>query len=169
MVSTNKKKYIRHLIEFVLVATVAVYILPAAKQAFFPTQMDRLEKILRNSTLEGYHLAVDRKDDLEIILTVFDGGKSISARIYRDVLRELDPVGDSRAFFTHAINRNADKVFYLSRILMETDEDFKKLKRLEVTICGHIKNQSGNVRYNGHEPIYECEVPIQKITTSARE
>ncbi len=66
-------------------------------------------------------------------------------------------------------NENSEQVVYLSRARMETDEDLKKLHRIEVSVCGRIKNQTGKVRYDGHEPIYECEVPIQKITALAAE
>jgi len=166
--SSETKAYLRKFIEFILVASVAVFIIPAAKRAFFPNQMDRLEGALRDFRMEGYHVAVDRKDDLEIILTVFDGGKSITAQIYRDVVRELDPTGDRRIFSTHAINRNSGNHFFLSKVILETDEEVKKLHRIEVSVCGRIKDQTGNVKYDGHEPIYECEVPIQKITASAK-
>lgn len=144
-----------------------IYFYPVLKNALFPTQMTRLEKMLRNSPMQEYQLSVDRKSELEIVLTVYDGDKSITAQIYRDVLRELEPDSDRRRFFTHAINPNSGQVVYLSRVLMETDLDIKKLQRLEVSVCGRIKNQTGNVKYDGHEPIYECEVPVQRITATA--
>jgi hypothetical protein len=169
MTKTDKQKMIHQVFDLFLVIIVVAYIVPAAKDALFPTQMTRLEKMLRNSSMQGYKLAIDRKSASEIVLTAFDGDKSITGQIYRDVLRELEPVGDRRVFFTHAINDNAEQVVYLSRVLMETDADLKKLQRLEVTVCGRIRNQTGNVHYDGHEPIYECEVPVRKIIASAVE
>lgn len=169
MISSEMKTNLRKLFEFILIAIVAVYVVPIAKRALFPSQMDLLENALRDTSFKEYHVAVDRKDDLEIILTVFDGAKSVTAQIYRDVLREIDPVGDRRFFYTHAINRNSEKFFFLSRVILEADEDVRQLQRLEVTVCDRIKDQTGNVKYDGHEPIYECVVPIQKITAFAVE
>jgi len=51
--------------------------------------------------------------------------------------------------------------------LIETDKELKRVKHLEVTVCDRIKDQTGQVRYNGHEPVYECEVPIQEIKCTA--
>jgi len=158
----------RRLFDFILVATVAVYIIPVAKQTLYPTQMARLEKMLRNSSMSRCRLSVDGNREYEIVLTAYDGGKSITAQIYRDVLRELEPVDGNRIFFSHAINDNSNQVVYLSRVRLETDPDLKELRHLEISVCGRIKDQTGNVKYDGHEPIYECEVPIQKITASAK-
>lgn len=152
---------------YFIVALCIIFFYPELKKAVFPTQIMRLEKMLRNSSMQEYLLSVDRKSELEIVLTVYDGDKSITAQIYRDVLRELEPDGDRRRFFTHAINHSSEQVVYLSRVLMETDPDIKKLARLEVSVCGRIKNQTGNVKYDGHEPIYECDVPVQRIITTA--
>ena len=169
MTIAGKKNTFRKIIELILVVTVVAYLVPAVKGSLFPAQMDRVEKMLRNATMQGCHLAVDRKSKSEIVLTVYDGDMSISVQIYRDVMHELEPENNYRIFFAHAINDNSEKVVYLSRARMETDEDLKKLNRLEVTVCGRIKDQTGNVKYDGHEPIYECEVPIQKITAFAAE
>ena len=116
MTTAGKQRLTHQVFDLFLIILVVIYVIPAAKHALFPTQMTRIEKMLRNSKLKRYHLAVDRKDELEIILTAFDGGESVSAHIYRDVLRELDPTGDSRVFFANAINRNSDEVFYLTRV-----------------------------------------------------
>jgi hypothetical protein len=159
-------KISRFVSNFIVVFCI-IYFYPVLKNTLFPTQMTRIEKMLRNSSMQDYQLSVDRKSEFQIVLTVFDGDKSITARIYRDVLRELEPAGNRRLFFTHTVNRNSEKVAYLSRVLMETDPDLKKLERLEVSVCGRIKNQTGNVKYDGHEPIYECEVPVQRIIATA--
>ncbi len=164
-----KKNPIRWVVELLLILTFVGYVVPDVKHAFFPNQMTRLEKMLRQSTMDGYHLAVDRQSESKIILTVFTGARSITTEIYRDVIRELEPTGDSRIFFTHAINRNADGVFYLSRTRIEADADLKQVRRLEVSVCDRIKSQDGRVRYDGHEPIYECEVPVQEIICLATE
>lgn len=169
MNTVSKKTIFRQVFELILIVTVVVYIIPAVKDTIFPTKMDRFEKMLRKASMQGYRLAVDRKSKSEIVLTVYDGDNSITVQIYRDVLREIEPVNRFRIFFSHAINDNSEQVVYLSRVRMETDEDLKTLHRLEVTVCGRIQDQTGKVSYDDHEPIYECEVPIQKITTSARE
>ncbi len=163
-----KKNTFRQIIELIFVITVVAYLIPAVKGAVFPTRMDKVENMLRNAALQGYRLSVDRKSKSEIVLTVYDGGKSATVQIYRDVMHELEPVDSHRIFFAHAINDNSKDVVYLSRTRMVTDKDFKKLLHLEVTVCGRIKDQTGNVGYEGHEPIYECEVPIQKISASAK-
>jgi hypothetical protein len=167
MTDSGKLHFVHQVLDLLLIIIVVIYVIPAAKNTLFPTQMTRIENMLRNSTLKGYHIAVDRKDDLEFILTVFDGGKSITAQIYRDVLRELDPVEGRRVFISHAINRNADKAFYISNVRLETDSDLKHLRRLEISVCDRIKDQSGKVEYDNDKPIYECEVPIKRITASA--
>ncbi len=152
-----------------LIVLLLIYFYPVVKNKLFPTQMTRLENMLRQSTMDGYHLAVDRQSESKIILTVFTGARSITTEIYRDVILELEATGDSRIFFTHAINRNADGVFYLSRTRIEADPDLKKVRRLEVSVCDRIKSQDGRVRYDGHEPIYECEVPLQEAICMAAE
>ena len=169
MAIAGKKNTIRQIIELVLVVIVVAYLIPAVKGSIFPAQMDKVEKMLRNASMKGCQLAVDRRSKSEIVLTVYDGDKSVSVQIYKDVIRELEPENNYRVFFTHAINDNSEKVVYLTRARIETDEDLKKLHHLEVTVCGRIKDQTGNVKYDGHEPIYECEVPIQKITAFAAE
>jgi hypothetical protein len=169
MSTPGKKNPIRWLIELLIVVTVAAYAAPTIKHALFPDQMTRLEKMLRQSTMAGYNLAVDRKHEREIILTVYNGAQSITTEIYKGVVSELEPEGDSRIFFTHAINRNADGVFYLSRTRIEADPDLKKVRLLEMTVCDRIKDQTGRVPYDGHEPIYECEMPIQKVVCLSME
>ena len=167
MMTTSKQSFMHQVFDLFLIIIVVIYVIPSAKLALFPTQMTRIGKMLRSANLKGYHLAVERKSELEIVLTAFDGDESITAQIYRGVLRELEPVGEKRIFFTHAINDNSDQVVYLSRVRMETDADLKKLLRLEITACGRIKNQTGKVKYDDYEPIYECDVPIKRITASA--
>ena len=152
-----------------MVVIVAAYVVPTAKHALFPNQMTRLEKMLRRSSMDGYHLAVDRKSESEIVLTVFTGGRSITTEIYRDVIRELRSDDHSRIFFAHAINRNADGVFYLSRTRIEADPDLNRLLKLDVSVCDRIKDQTGNVTYDGHEPLYECEVPVKDAICKAAE
>lgn len=152
-----------------MVVIVAAYAVPAAKHALFPNQMTRLEKMLRHSSMEGYRIAVDRKSESEIVLTVFTGGRSITTEIYKDVIRELGSDDGSRIFFAHAINRNADGVFYLSRTRIEADPDLKRLLKLDVSVCDRIKDQTGNVTYDGHEPLYECEVPVKDAICKAAE
>jgi hypothetical protein len=169
MTAKGKYSLIHQIFDLFLIIIVVTYVVPAAKHALFPTQMTRIEKMLRNSTLKGYDIAVDRKDEFKIVLTVFDGDKSISAEIYRDVLQELDPEGEKRIFFTHAINDNSEQVVYLSRVRMETDAKLEKLLHIEITICGRIRNQTGKVQYDGYEPVYECEVPIKKIVVSGED
>lgn len=164
----DKKKPIRWLVELFVVVIVSAYVVPDVKSQLFPDQMTRIENMLRRSSMEGYHLVVDRKSVSEINLSVFSGARSITTEIYRDVIRELHPVGDNRVFFTHAINSNAEGAMYLSRTRIETDADMEEVRLLEVTVCGRIKDQSGEVDYDGHEPLYECEGPIQKIKCSAK-
>lgn len=166
----KKDSKIRQIWGFVsrfLIALCIIYFYPEIKHKLFPDQMTRLEKMLRRSHMNEYHLAVDRKSESEIVLTVFIGGRSITTEIYRDVIRELEAPGDSRIFFTHAVNRDADGIFYLSRTQIEADPDLKRVRRLEVTVCGRIKNQTGDVRYEGHEPVYECEVPVKEAICTA--
>jgi hypothetical protein len=150
-----------------LVAFLIIYYYPHVKQFFFPSQMTRFEKMFRQSEMDGYQLAVDRKSLSKIILTVYNGGQSITTQIYRNVIRELEPEGDSRIFFSHAANSNAQGVKYLSRTKIKTDSKLKRVKFLEVTICDRIKDQVGRIQHDGHEPIYECAVPIREIKCKA--
>jgi len=166
----TKKNQLLRFIEFLIAMTFAVYIVPAAKNTLFPDQMTRLENMLRRSAMDGYHLAVDRKDELEIILTVYNGGQSISTEIYRDVIRELEPSGDVRVFFSYSVNRDSNEVFYLTRTRIEADADLKSVKRLEVAVCGKLADQhAGVTHFDGYEPVYECEVPIQQVVCLAAE
>ncbi len=165
-----KKNPLLRLVEFLIAITFAVYIVPAAKHTLFPDQMTRLEKMLRRSAMDGYNLAVDRQHDLKIILTVYNGGQSITTEIYRDVIRELEPSGDSRVFFSYSINDNAQGIAYLTRTKIEADADLKKVRRLDVSVCGRLADQhAGVTRFDGYEPVYECEVPVQQVQCKAAE
>jgi hypothetical protein len=158
-------RFVSHFLIFLLI----IHFYPDLKKAIFPDQMTRLEQMLRRSTMNRYHLAIDRKDERKIILTVFSGGQSLTTEIYKGALRELEPSGDSRIFFAHSINDNADGVTYLTRTLIEADPDLNRVRRLEVTVCDRIKDQTGPVKYDGHEPIYACEVPLQQVVCLAAE
>ena len=144
------------------------YVVPAAKHSFFPDQMTKFEKMLRRSSLIGYNLAVDRKRLTKIILTVYDGGRSITTEIYRDVVREVEPAGNNRVFFAYSLNRDSNEIFYLTRTKIEADPDLKQVRRLEVTVCGRLKDQhAGVTRFDGYVPVYECEVPEQRAVCLA--
>jgi len=147
----TKKSQLLRFIEFLIAMTFAVYIVPAAKKTLFPDQMTRLENMLRQSAMDGYHLAVDRKDD-------------------RDVIRELEPSDDTRVFFSYSVNRDSNEVFYLTRTRIEADSDLKWVKRLEVAVCGQLADQhAGVTHFDGYEPVYECEVPVQQAVCLAAE
>jgi hypothetical protein len=125
--------------------------------------MTRLENLLRRSVLSQCALKVERRDEFTILLTLErNGAPHITTEIYKGVVHEIEPIDGNRTFFAHSINRNADKIFYLTRTLIEADTDLKQLRRLEVSFCGRIKNQKGDVRYKDHEPIYECDIPELK-------
>ena len=125
--------------------------------------MTRLEKMLRRSTVDGYHLAVDRQHELKIVLTVYNGGESITTEIYRDVIRELKTSGDSRVYYAYSINEDAQGVAYLTHTHIEADADLKQVKRLQVGVCGRLVDQyAGVTRHDGYKPVYECAVPEQK-------
>ena len=146
-----------------LIALCIIYFYPDLKHALFPDQMTRLEKMLRRSAINGCKLEVKRRDERLILLTVgIDTKSPFTTEIYKGVVRELETTGKSRFFFAHSINDNADGVTYLTRTLIEADADLKQVRRLEVSVCDRIKDQTGEVRYKDHEPIYECDVPIKK-------
>ncbi len=162
--SDKKKSIMRQATELLLVMAFAgffsVYVVPGVKHWLFPDQMTRLENILRRSVLSECSLNVERRDEFTIFITIErNSAPRITTEIYKGVVREIQPIDGNRTFFAHSINRNADKVFYLTRTLIETDADLKQLRRLEVSYCGRIKDQTGHVRYRDHEPIYECDVP----------
>lgn len=164
----SKKNPILQFVGFFIALILGLYIIPAAKHSLFPDQMTRLEKMLRRSSMEGYNLVIDRKSESKIILTVYNGGRSLTTEIYRDAIHELEPSDDSRVFLAHSINANAQEVAYLTRTLIEADVNLKRIRRLEVTVCGRLKDQhAGVTRYDGYEPIYECEVPVQQIICQA--
>lgn len=167
MAVTRKKSIkgnpIYRFVEFLLAIIFAIYIVPEVKNTFFPDDMTRLEKMLRRSVMDGYQLAVDRRSNSKIVLTVYNGGESIVTEIYGDVVIEPNPAGDGVMVFAHSINDNSDDVVYLTRTRIEADSDLKSVRRLEVTVCDRIADQTGRLQYDGHEPVYECAVPIQKI------
>jgi hypothetical protein len=166
----TKRKLFLRIVNFIIAIIFGIYIVPAAKHTFFPDKMTRLAKMLQRSSMNGYDLAVDHRDDFKIILTTYDGGRSITTEIYRDAIHELKPSGGNRILFAYSINRDSNDVFYLTRTKIETDPDLKRVRRLEVTVCGRLKDQhAGVTRYNGYEPVYECEVPEQRAVCLASE
>lgn len=163
----KKKSIIRQAFELLLVMAFAgffsVYVVPGVKHWLFPDQMTRLENLLRRSVCKECQLDVFRRDDHFIRLTIeTDLKPPVKTEIYKGVVREIDATGDSRTLFAHSINDDIDGVTYLTRTLIETDADLKQLRRLEASFCGRIKDQTGNVHYEDHEPIYECDVPELK-------
>jgi hypothetical protein len=130
--------------------------------------MTQLAKMLQSTSVKGFNLAVDHKDAFHIILTAYNGGQSITTEIYRDVLRELEPAGGNRIFFAYSLNRDSNEIFYLTRTRIEADPDLKQVLRLEATVCGQLKDQhAGVTRFNGYEPVYECDVPEQRAVCLA--
>lgn len=118
--------------------------------------------------MDGYSLAVDRQHDLKIVLTVYNGGQSITTEIYKNAIHELESSNDRRVFLAHSINENAQEVAYLTRTRIEADADLKQVQRLEVTVCGRLKDQhAGVTRFDGYEPVYECDVPEQRAVCLA--
>ncbi len=168
--TNSHKTPVRRLFELTLIIVVVAYVVPSIKDALFPDQMTQLEKMLRRSVFAGCSFKVERRDRLTLIATVeFPGRAPITTQIYRDVVHELKPSDGKRIFFAHSINDNADGVTYLTRTLIEADKDLKHVRRLEVSVCGRIKNQTGQVSYKDHEPIYECDGPIRKAVCLAAE
>jgi hypothetical protein len=156
------------IVDIVIAIAVGVYIVPAAKHSLFPDQMTRLEKMLRRSTMDGCKLAVDRQHELKIVLTVYNGARSITTEIYSDVIHELEPSGDTRTFFTYSVNRDSNEVFYLTRTRIEADADLKRVRRLEVGVCGRLVDQhAGVTRHEGYKPVYACEVPEREAVCLA--
>lgn len=165
--SDKKKSFIRQAIELLLVMVFVgyfvVYVIPSVKHWLFPDQMTRLEDLLRLSDCKECQLDVFRRDERFIRITVeTDAKPPVKTELYKGVVREIDTTGHSRTLFAHSINDDINGVTYLTRTLIEADADLKQLRRLEVSFCGRIKDQTGNVRYKDHEPIYECEVPELK-------
>jgi hypothetical protein len=166
----SKRKPFLRILDIIVAIIVVLYIVPAVKHTFFPDQMTRLAKMLRRTTMNGYDLAVDHRDEFQIILTTYDGGRSIATEIYRDEIRELEPSGGNRVFFTYSLNRDSKEIFYLTRTKIEADADLKQVRRLEVTVCGRLKDQhAGVTRFDGYEPVYECDVPLQQAVCQAAE
>ena len=158
----------RYLTRFMIVLFL-MYFLPIAKHNLFPGQIVRLEKMLRGTTMVRYNLAIDRKKETKMILTVYDGGRSITTEIYRDALLELTPAGNSRIFSAHSINRDAEGEYYLTWTRIEADAHLSRVRRLEVKVCDRLVGKDGQVRFNGPEPIIECAVPIQEAVCLAAE
>jgi hypothetical protein len=162
--SDKKKSFIRQAVELLVVMVfagfISVYIAPGVKHWLFPDQMARIEKLLEHSACRQCQLYVYRRDERLIWLVIEKDSKPpVKTEIYKGVVREIDKTSDSITLFAHSISDDINGVTYLTRTLIETDADLKQLRRLEVSFCGRIKDQSGNVRYKDHEPIYECDVP----------
>jgi len=145
------------------------YVVPNAKDALFPNQMTRIERMLRRSTMVGYRLAVDRQGDTRLILTAYDGGKSITTEIFRDALEDLEASNNRRVLMAHSVNRNAEGLFYLTWTRMTVDADLKKLQRLELKVCGHMKDPNGRVPFDGRVPIIECAEHVDEITCEGQD
>jgi hypothetical protein len=141
----------------------SVYVVPGVKHWLFPDRMTRIEKLLERSACRHCQLYVYRRDERLLWLVIeTDSKTSVKTEIYKGIVREIDTTGDGRTLFAHSINDDINGVTYLTRTLIETDADVKQLRRLEASFCGRIKDQTGNVRYKDHEPIYECDVPELK-------
>lgn len=162
-------KICRKFFDLIIVLTLVLYIVPEAKRALFPDKMTRLEKMFRNATMERYEIAVEYQPSYSMILTVFDGGESITGRIFDRRLIELKPTQGNRVFLAHDVNTDAVRRAYLSRVYFKTDPELKHLLHLEMTMCSALKTPRAKIHFNDHEPIYDCEVPIQKITDFAAE
>jgi hypothetical protein len=163
----KKKSFIRKAIELPLVVVcswyLVGYVIPGVKHWLFPDQMTRIENMLRRSTCKECQLEVFRRDERFIRLTIETESKPpVKTEIYKGVVREIDTNSNNRTLFACSINDDIAGVTYLTRTLIETDTDLKQLRRLEVSFCGRIKNQKGDVRYKDHEPIYECDIPELK-------
>lgn len=144
------------------------YVIPNAKHALFPDQMTRIERMLRHSTMEGYRLSVDRQTDTRIILTAYDGSRSITTELFRDAMEELESEDTQRILMAHSVNSNAEGLSYLTWTRMTADADLKRLERLEMKVCGQMKNQDGRVPFKDRIPVIECAVPVEAITCVGR-
>lgn len=161
--SDKKKSFVQQAIELLLILTFVGYAVPDVKHKLFPDQMTRIEKLLERSACRQCQLYAYRSDERLIRLMIETGSKPLfKTEIYKGVVREIDKTNDSRTLFAHSINDDINGVTYLTRTLIEADTDLKQLRRLEVSFCGRIKDQTGKVPYKDHEPIYECDVPELK-------
>jgi hypothetical protein len=158
--SNTKKSFIHKAIELLLILAFVGYVVPDVKHKIFPDRMTRIEKLLERSACRQCQIYVYRKDERLIGLMIETESLPLfKTEIYKGVVREIDKTSDSRTLFAHSINDDINGVTYLTRTLIETDADLKQLRRLEASFCGRIKDQTGNVHYRDHEPIYECDIP----------
>jgi hypothetical protein len=153
----------------IILVLATMYFVSFARHYFFPDDMTRLEKMLRHSVMDGYQLAIDRQSKGEIVLTVYNGGQSIVTEIYEDVVIESDSAVEGVKVSAYSINKKSDDSVYMTRTRIEADPDLERVRRLEVSVCDRIVHQDGKVHYEGHEPVYECMVPIRKIVCHAAE
>lgn len=161
--SDTKKRFFQQALELLLILAFVGYVVPDVKHKLFPDQMTRIERLLERSACRQCQLYVDRRDERLIRLMIETGSKPLfKTEIYKGIVREINKTSDSRTLFAHSINDDINGVTYLTRTLIETDADLKQLRRLEASFCSRIKDQTGNVRYKDHEPIYECDVPELK-------
>jgi hypothetical protein len=147
---------------------VALVVIPAIKQEFFPNLMTRIERMLRDAEFETCTVQVEHDNGLSILLTVTSsGGKPITTNIYRDVMIELRSENEERIFFAHSINHNPDKSFYLTQTQIWADADLKKVRRIEVEYCGLLQGHNGRVPYEGHRPVYQCALEVRRHACGA--
>jgi len=166
----SKKHPLMQFAELLFIIIFISYVVPEVKHSLLPDQMTRLEKMLRRSAMDGYQLAVDHNSESKITLTVYNGDHSITTEIYKIELHELKPSRGNRIFLAYSINDNAQGIAYLTRTKIEADADLKQVRRLEVSVCGKLADQhAGVTRFEGYEPVYECEVPVQQVVCLAAE
>jgi hypothetical protein len=161
--SNTKKSFFEKAIELLLILVFVGYVVPDVKHKLFPDRMTRIEKLLEHSACRQCKIYVSRRDEYLIRLMIETETLPLfKTEIYKGVVREIDKASNSRTLFAHSINDDINGVTYLTRTLIETDADLKQLRRLEASYCDRIKDQTGDVRYKDHEPIYECDVPELK-------
>lgn len=156
------------IINVLLALVIALVVIPAIKQEYFPDLMTQIERMLRHSELETCTVEVERKRETLILLAVSSEGRQpITTEIYRDALLEWPQKDGGRVFFAYSINYNPDKSSYLTQTQVWADADLKKVRRLEVEYCGLLQGHNGRVPYEGHRPVYQCTHEVRRYACDA--
>ncbi len=153
---------------WLLFFTFLVFGIPKMETLLHPNTVLKVEKMLNRSNFGECTVTVERKDMASILITVKPDEKfSITTEFYKYFMNDLSKTQDETVLFNHTINQHPNGTFYLTQTQIWADTDLKKARRIAVEYCDQISNPEGRVAYDGHLPIYQCAVPVDRATCFA--
>lgn len=161
----NLKLFIR-----IFLSIIIIFSIPYIRNYFFPDKMTRVYNLLTEAKFYGCALAVDRVRKGLLLFTITKGGaEKLTTEIFIEKFNEIKLPNGEHYFFSHSINNSINGFYYLTRTLIVTDAEMKRIQHIEATVCDRLLDPSGHVDYDGYEPIIKCADPVKSITCSALE